>query len=109
MPWRVVFHPGAVVELDSVPLGERLALDNAIEKLRLFGDQLGATQFLDSGKFGDTPRAATKKRSLSLAGVLSSGWVPIRDPRHRARSVGQSIRIQESGVAGRQSIPDFSY
>jgi hypothetical protein len=30
------------VELDSVPLGERLALDNAIEKLRLFGDQLGA-------------------------------------------------------------------
>jgi hypothetical protein len=42
MAWIVIIHPDASVELDAVPTGDRVALDNAIEKLKLHGDRLGA-------------------------------------------------------------------
>ena len=42
MTWRVVTHPDAEAELDAVPAADRVALTNAIEKLRVHGDRLGA-------------------------------------------------------------------
>ncbi len=42
MTWIVVVHPGAMEELNAVSSRDRAALDNAIEKLALYGDRLGA-------------------------------------------------------------------
>jgi hypothetical protein len=40
MEWHVVTHPDAEAELDAVPLADRVALTNAIEKLKVYGDRL---------------------------------------------------------------------
>jgi hypothetical protein len=42
MTWRVSVHPDAVTELNAVPVDDRVAIVNAIEKLKVHGDRLGA-------------------------------------------------------------------
>ena len=42
MTWRVIFHPEAREELRALPVGDRRAIENAVEKLMVLGDQLGA-------------------------------------------------------------------
>lgn len=42
MAWRVLVHPEAREELRAVPVTDRRAIENAIEKLTVLGDQLGA-------------------------------------------------------------------
>lgn len=39
--WRVLVHPEAREELRAVPAADRMAIENAIEKLTVLGDQLG--------------------------------------------------------------------
>jgi hypothetical protein len=42
MMWRVLVHPEAREELGAVPIADRVAIDNAIEKLTVLGDRLGS-------------------------------------------------------------------
>ena len=42
MTWRVLVLPEAREELRAVPVADRIAIENAIEKLTVLGDQLGA-------------------------------------------------------------------
>lgn len=42
MAWRVDIHPEANAELAALPAAEWKAIDNAIEKLAVSGDRLGA-------------------------------------------------------------------
>ena len=42
MAWHVAVHPEASKELDALPPAERVALTNAIQKLTIYGDRLGA-------------------------------------------------------------------
>lgn len=37
---RVAHHPAAEKELDQLPTGEKVAIDHAVEKLEVSGDQL---------------------------------------------------------------------
>src|SRR5688572_23388026 len=42
LAWRVLILPEAREELRAVPIADRMAIENAIEKLTVLGDQLGA-------------------------------------------------------------------
>ena len=41
MAWTVLVHPDAKIELSKVPARERVAIDAALEKLRVVGPALG--------------------------------------------------------------------
>ncbi|MFY1618450.1 type II toxin-antitoxin system RelE/ParE family toxin [Micromonospora sp. WMMD736] len=41
MPWLVLYHPEAIVELDALPAVERAAIGHAVEKLESLGPNLG--------------------------------------------------------------------
>jgi hypothetical protein len=42
MAWRVVFLPEAREELRALPMNDRRAIENVVEKLTVYGDRLGA-------------------------------------------------------------------
>ncbi len=39
--WTVLVHPDADIELSNVPAREKVAIDTALEKLRIIGRALG--------------------------------------------------------------------
>ncbi|MFG3554159.1 type II toxin-antitoxin system RelE/ParE family toxin [Micromonospora sp. NPDC047557] len=41
MPWLVLYHPEAIVELHALPAAERAAIGHAVEKLESLGPNLG--------------------------------------------------------------------
>jgi len=56
MAWRVVVHSAAREELRVIPVADRMAIENAIEKLTVLGDQLGAPHSSSIRGAGETLR-----------------------------------------------------
>jgi phage-related protein len=56
MAWRVLVHPEAREELGAVPIADRRAIENAIEKLTVLGDQLGTPHSSSIRGAGETLR-----------------------------------------------------
>lgn len=56
MAWRVEIHPDANAELAALPAAEWRAIDNAIEKLSVNGDRLGAPHSSSIRGAGETLR-----------------------------------------------------
>jgi mRNA-degrading endonuclease RelE of RelBE toxin-antitoxin system len=56
MAWRILVHPEAREELKALPVGDRMAIENAIEKLAVLGGQLGAPHTSSIRGVGETLR-----------------------------------------------------
>ena len=69
----VAYHPAAREELTGLPMGERVAMLHAIEKLQALGEQLPFPHCSAPAActaMGATPPGRTKP----MAGLLSPGW-----------------------------------